>query len=765
MINTVLYNRLPTKSVLHAFLISILWLPGCSVLDGIIPESGIVPDKYERATLASYDLSELKEIDTAVKLNNRWLSDHITQTLLAEADKSDQYNFKNLKLTFNHQFISLKGIVNVSDKYQNIISGTLAGELRLNLNSSRLDWIAHVDQLAIESTDFSFDGGQYAEAIPELEENILNNINNVFFAGLSKKGLDSITLNAIPLGEIQVGAELAGVSSSPARHTEPLRGVFLKADDAVMIEPDYTSFALDFVFLPNISYCPAEITVSRAIFSRHIESREPVGATRKTANANDIRYFFSEISGARKAHTIIHYWYTNGQAVAVEELHIGVSERWRTWSSLGKGFAPGDRLEVLVVEKESGCILLSKAIELSEPQALFTQTQEGQAREQKSFDEYRQEFDQRTADLSISESTPDLAIIKSRRSFFASALQNSIADLNVVAGFDDSEMARMQWESRLNPFDPETIACQHRSCPPPPVCEINISHCKRFRDTRDCTSCLFRNPLNNRCISEAIDPVCEASRNRQNARYDAERTACINSAQTSKQECDFLNSQANRSCQIEATFADNACDSIKSSISNLKPGAPLAYIRATARLQGKLNANFSHFRIEGDLERLKLDMSLSSDMQLRGDMNFSPGTVARPLANCIASWSAPFQSRFSNTPAVDNLQGQLEQDDNLLIASWSGFGMTIDTNPSPLESVLVGNPQLLANCKIGLTVGKVEQAITGGDAEFYRGRLNLETQLLPTKIHLAPASLLLGDSAHSAKAQLTATSVLYEFTD
>lgn len=263
-------------------------------------------------------------------------------------------------------------------------------------------------------------------------------------------------------------------------------------------------------------------------------------------------------------------------------------------------------------------------------------------------------------------------------------------------------------------------------------------------------------------MSEAIDPLCEASKARQNNRYDGDRALCISYAEVLRDECDFLNAQADRSCQIESGFADNACDSVRKSITDLKPGAPLASIRTQVHTKGKLGVNFSNFRIEGDLERLKLDMALSSKLEIQGDISFRPSSKASPLAQCISSWSSAFKSRFANAPTVNNFQSKFEQGANTLVANWSGFGLVIDTKPSPLKSILLANPQLLANCKIGLTVAKVEQAISGDDSDFYRGKFELEVQPLPTILQLAPASLIQGESVYSAQALLTDTHLNYE---
>ena len=155
-------------------------------------------------------------------------------------------------------------------------------------------------------------------------------------------------------------------------------------------------------------------------------------------------------------------------------------------------------------------------------------------------------------------------------------------------------------------------------------------------------------------------------------------------------------------------------------------------------------------------------MSLVSGLELAGDLNFSPADVSRPLAQCIADWSAPFRSDFSTTHVVENLLSGFEETDDALIAEWSGFGLTIDTHPSPLERRFVEDPQLLATCKIGLTVRQVEEAMAGADAEFYLGHIGLEIQPLPTRIHLAPASIHLKDRTYNAQATLSARHVRYD---
>ena len=752
-----------TAGVLPAWvflLLPVLLMQACSVFTMINPDPATVPGQQRNIMESSNDLAGLEQIDTVVKLNNHWLSSQISNTLLSEADKSEKIHFDRLKVNFSNQFISIDADIDVSDDDGNVISTSVKGDIHLSVNHPQLVWTASFDQLLINDRDFSFEDGQYAEPVPELISEILGRLNEELLQHLQSNGRNSIMLNMLPMGEIGVGAVLSDLSASAASHNEPLRGFFITAGSANLIETDYTSFALDLVYIPGISTCSTDITVSRSDFASEIEAREPVKTGNATIRADDIKYFFTEISGAKRDLTIIHFWYANGRAVAVEELAVGVSKRWRTWSSGGTGYAAGDHLQVLVVEKESGCILLSKDIQL---EAIEAPASTEPVPLKQSFKQLQDNFNLRTRDLSVDKHKPAVAVINTRRSFLKKAIEGALSDLTIQATFDPASMSTLNKEAWLQAFNLADINCETRDCPPAKVCKTNISHCKRFRDTRNCTSCLFRNPLNNRCVSESTDPVCEASRDRQNARFEAERNACIADAETSKQECDYLNIQASRSCEIEAGFADNACDSIKSSIRNLEPGTALAYINSSAKPIGSLAVNFSNFRIEGDFEKLKLDMSLTPNLQIVGDLNFRPASIARPLATCIAGWSAPFKSRVTNTPALSNLQSSMEQQRNTLVARWSGFGLTIDTRPSPFESVLVGHPQLLANCKIGLTVDKVERAVAGDDSGYYRGQFELEVQPLPTRIYLSPASIQQADTVLRASAQLSAKQVSYFF--
>lgn len=720
----------------------------------------VVSVSNQRAASAEIALQQLQDIDTLIKLDNHWLAAQIEAALVTQADASEKFHFHKLKLDFDRQLITLDALLDVSDEDGNIISASVSGEILLVFSGTQLEWLPRFTQLRISSKDFSFDGGSYAEPIPELTLSTLQGLSVDITEALIELGNNTISINAAPLGKIQVGASLPGFTTTPARHTQSLRGVFIVAGSAMLIESAITTVALDMTFIPDLSTCPADVTVSRAEFASGISSREPVGIARNMNGAADVSYFYSEIAGAKRPLTIIHYWFADGQPLAVKELAVGPSERWRTWSGRGSEYSDAKHLEVLVVEKDSGCILHSGSIRTLEPESTIARVE--QTRSMHTFETLKDLFNVRVADFSISGEIPGIALIEVRRPFLVEALQASLADLSVDAVFDKTALSTLRHSAMLMPFDTQDINCDHRACASAPVCKTNITQCKRLRDTRDCSSCLFRNPLNNRCVSEAVDPLCEAARSRQNAQYESDRAACIASAEASKRDCDLLNTQAVRSCQIEAGFEGTVCETIKNSVRALQQGVPLAHVNAESNASGTLSANFSNFRIDDDLAGIKLDMTLKSDLQLDGDLKFNPAGITRPLADCINAWSGPFGNKFVATSKVSKLLTQLTNHGNALSATWSGFGLMLETSPSPLESVFVGNPQLLANCRIGLTVNKVEQAFAGDDEDFFNGFIELEIQPLPTRIQLAPATIESGGKSYRAEAKLTAHHLRYD---
>ena len=722
----------------------------------------------QRVSSAELALKELDEIDTLVKLDNRKLAEQISTGLSAQAEISGRFQLRKPRVRFYKQYIALESWLEITDIAGNVISANAYGEISLDYSDNRLEWFPRFNQLQVSSSNFSFEQETYAETTAELNQRLLQRLNADMADAMALPGNNAIPLNAIPLdvaplGRIEVGASLPGFAHSAASEIQSLNGVFIVVGSAMLIEPSVTSIALDLEFNPNLSYCPADVTVSRAGFTSNIDQREPAGFVRSLTDAEGIRYFYTEISGAKRPLTVIHYWFADGQPLVVEELPVEASERWRTWSSRHSTRTDASHWEVLVVEKESGCIFHSQSIRTLGTEGVNSQADQVSAGW--TFAVLRDEFNTRVASFPIAKDKPDIALIAVRRAFLRDILQASLTGLHVEASFDQDALQHLQFSALMQPFETTDIICEHRSCPPAPSCAVSLTQCKRPRDTRDCSSCLFRNPLNNRCVSEAEDPICEAARNRQNAQHEAERAHCIANAEAAKLDCERLNAQALRSCEIESGFEQSACEAVKNGIASLDEGSPLATSEAQAVIQGQLSTVFSNISIDSDFSRLKMDMALKSNMKLAGKLTFSPGDLPQALASCITAWGTSFTSRAYTSSEVTSILTTLSEADNAFTANWSGYILPLEIEPSPLESIFMDNPNLLANCLIGLTVNDVERVIAGDDADFFTGQLELEVQPQPAVIYLSPATVQYGEREFQGKAMMSSSHIRYDIAD
>lgn len=77
------------------------------------------------------------------------------------------------------------------------------------------------------------------------------------------------------------------------------------------------------------------------------------------------------------------------------------------------------------------------------------------------------------------------------------------------------------------------------------------------KDTRNCRSCLLKNPFGG-CIQRGNDPICEASKAAQNASYKADEAA-------RRLDCERLKSQSKAICEIKKETDRVECLSIRDS--------------------------------------------------------------------------------------------------------------------------------------------------------------------------------------------------------
>jgi len=716
--------------------------------------------QIQRADSARLALNNMEEIDALVKLDNKLLARQIESVLREQALSSGDFYFRELKLRFDHQFISLESTVDIADGTGNVIAASAGGDIMLELSGDSLEWFPLFSQLHITSKDFSYGDGSYAESIPELDQLVLKRLDKNISDALRLHDNNAIPVNTVPLAEVEVGATLATLNNLTARQSQAMKGVFIVAGSASLIEPAVTSIALDLEFISDLSTCPADISVSRAVFARTITSREPRDLAQNMGSSEDLQYFYSEISGAKRPMTIIHYWFADGQPLAVSELAVGPSERWRTWSAKDRSDTGASHWRVLVVEKESGCILHSESLRTFDADIDAAEAGEDQAID--NITALRKEFSDRTSEFSIHRDRPGVALIEIRRAFLQDVYQASVADLEVEAVFNPEVLPQLQYSAQILPFDIQDVVCEDKGCDTFKSCTESIAHCVRLRDSRECSSCLFYNPLNNRCISQGEDPICMARRNTQNEKYDADRVACIAAAEAKELSCEQQNNHQRQSCEIESRAEKSTCAAVKAGIEALRPGQHFAKVSANATISGQLSTIFSNFKIENDFSSLKQDIAVKSDIDIQGDLVFQPGNIAAPLANCMAEWSASFNNSATILTSLNSMLLSLSANEKTLTAEWNGFVLPLPMTPSPLWSVFVENPQLLANCGIGLTVEEVEQAIVGYQKDFFIGQINLEIKSLPTNIRLTPATVKYGGNTYSAEAILNEDFLRYD---
>ncbi|MGD8385482.1 MAG: DUF2914 domain-containing protein, partial [Lysobacterales bacterium] len=423
----------------------------CSALPTLPGFSKQTPEQSRRLAIAKAETGRLKKVDAVVKLDNQKLAREIRRVIMARAKAVAGFDLEDIKVNFGRQAVELQAALSVSDKTGNRVAATAAGDIVFDYSGDHLEWIPHFQQLNIQADEFTWEDTAYAGPQPALQADLLAQLNSGLFEPLVLHDRNVIPLRAVPLGTLEVGVALPGLGNAEARQSKRLNGVFIVKSSAVLIEKRATTVALDLDFIPDFSNCPADVRVSRAGFTREIKNHEPVGLVHHVKSADDVHFFYSEISGAKRPLTIIHYWFEDGEPLAVEELPVGPSKRWRTWSSKVTGHPGAHRWEVLVVEKESGCILHTQSItKLAAQGAAPAALERNQVT---TFDELREIFHAKLAGYTIQEQKPGIALIEVDRSFLEGALSTSLADQQLEVDIDTGKLDPIISTASLQPFD------------------------------------------------------------------------------------------------------------------------------------------------------------------------------------------------------------------------------------------------------------------------------------------------------------------------
>ena len=118
-------------AVLFCLVAGLQLVAACSVLQTQKPVTELASLQNQRAASANLALQELQDIDTLIRLDNRWLAKQFETVLKAQATLGETYSFRNFKIKFINQIIILETIVDIKDENGNTINAALSGDIAL----------------------------------------------------------------------------------------------------------------------------------------------------------------------------------------------------------------------------------------------------------------------------------------------------------------------------------------------------------------------------------------------------------------------------------------------------------------------------------------------------------------------------------------------------------------------------------------------------------------------------------------------------------
>jgi hypothetical protein len=691
-------------------------------------EHALLPDEELRAARASRELAGLEEPDVHVRLANEALSEVMLEVLQEMASREGGFSLRDISVSFRHQVILLEARYDweTADGVESALS--LSGEISLSFSGNQLLWTPRFNQARSIIRD--------STVVPVVEQAALVEAvrwaNTSIVAPLIIEGKNAIALDFSPVMRLETGVAAGKAGGPHFSGYQDLAGFFGVAGQALLIEPEFTSALLDVELLSNFSNCAPGLVISRSTFTRRIHEREPAEILLPGESEAGKGYFFTEVRGASQSTAVVHYWFADGQPVGLAELLVEPSARWRTWSAQ-PAERPDARLwEVVVVERDTGCVLQSRTMQTDAPSQRQATTG--------AYDAYRSEYDSRLRGFDGLGLRPEPVVVETRQDVLANSAVRLLeqAMLDVEIKFADPAQAL---RADLMPFSGDGRACSKQGCASTRVCQVAVSRCARRYDARDCSVCSLRNPLNNRCLSEVEDPVCVAARTNRNERYEAERARCLVEEEQTRNDCERLRAQEIRSCEIESRAAESVCLAHLDALTDVGPEQRLAGIVGRVNPSGSAIGRFVDFVMPPDFSFLRMSFELTPGVVYSGHWETTSLEQVVGSETCLAHWGGDFESRLIMPSPRLTLIGYPVREGNSWITTWSGFVLPASISPTPLESVFRERPDLLAACGIALTVESVEGALGGEHAGLLKGRTELDIRPLPTRLVFGPAVL------------------------
>lgn len=582
-------------------------------------------------------------------------------------------------------------------------------------------------------------------------------------AGGSEPGPRLVIGPLLP-GEIALSASLPGLSDELSAGRYPLEGAFTVAASMTLVEPAHTTVALDLEYVPGISHCETDFSISRSAFARRIVDREPRDALPQIDHGAREWHYFTEVAGARRSLTLLHYWFADGHPVSITELPVEASARWRTWSTMAITPGAARQFEVFAVDRDSGCIAGRDIIRVQPaPLAGESGGESGPTDRHEAVAGYQAQFRRLTADFPATRGRQDVGVIELSSAFLAVALNQALSGARFPLDFTLPETTERPVSGALVAFAGTGDPCEMRDCRVQTECQVDFSRCQRKQDTRDCRICLFRNPLNNRCMDQRVDTDCEARKDSLNARYEIEWKTCMAREEAAQRECVSPDREAIEDCERKAREDRAACRQ-NWDVLRQTPG-PFVEVTGQHRVEGRLSLVYSDLQIVGNLATLKAQITVEPEMEVVGELSLVPTRDLPPVAGCGWSGHEAFTSRIEGPQPSRRVAGAISETGDALSANWAGMTLPLMMTSGPLEAVYSGQSERFSSCQLGLTPDHLNRMATGEDGLFLQGLVPVDVLPGPASLAAPVISVRFGEREYKAKPAFREGQLRYELEE
>jgi hypothetical protein len=677
------------------------------------------------------------ETDAVVAIDNRLLGTHLRSTLM-RLSPIEQLEFLNIEFEFSGQTIGMTIHAGITQSDNQVQTARIIGDIKLSYSGAGLSWFPLVHSIEPQTPGTEWEDADWIQRI---------NSRLIREVGLARNGRMGFAI--APPQMLVLSASLPDLGNVATERRLRLQGAYTVAASRVRIEDRSTTFALDLEFVDGISHCEADFSISRSTFSRRIDNREPTGVEPWFNEGLQELHYFTEVVEARRNLNLVHYWFADGRAIGITELAVEPSARWRTWSSLpiSPGFAR--HIEVFVADQDSGCIVDAGHLELAGGSS-------GEIEPRETFREITRSF-------SVAGDRPRTAVVELSRALIAESLNKAAARTRFALTLEVGEIPEQPIDGILGSLAGTEFNCQWRDCSVRTACSVDFSRCQRRQDNRDCTTCLFRNPLNDRCISQRVDADCEVQKTNLNASYAVAWEACMAREEAARRTCELRGQEALEDCEQKAEQYQTTCEANREAL-NLNQG-PVASLQGQSSVSGEFTLVYSDLQADSQFERMKSFLLIEPDLSISGHLLARPAQEPGTLVQCLTNWDSDFLVRTERPQVPRRLVGAIQGDENELSVAWPGVTVPLNVDKGLLTAIFEADPERFEHCSPGLNPAQLDARVSSDDGYLLRGVLPVDIQPGPTRIELPSIVARLNDRNYSATVNSRQRHFKYEFRE